>query len=334
MTLARSMLLVLIASATAFAQSPAAESLFRDGRTLLAQGKLQEACDKFAASETIEPSVGTLLNLGDCRERLGRLATAWAAFRKAEALARASGKDDRREAEARRRAGLLEPRLPTLTIQSAHQPAPIVIERNGEKIEPGVLGTAVPVDPGSYRITAEAPGYKPYWIAISLHAESKREITIPPLEPDEPVVVPPPARTVDIAPNTAPPPRTAPPRSIVTTDVPEPSMWTTSRQVSVAAIAAGALAIGGGAYFGLHSQDLENRSDKLCPTATCADPQGLQLNQDAKTNATRANILYALGGAALTTGLVLWFVGGPDEHPVLSPDVSFTSVGATVSGVF
>ena len=328
MTLARPAFLILLCSVTAFAQSPAAESLFRDGRALLKQGKLQAACDKFESSELVEPSVGTLLNLGDCRERLGRLATAWAAFRKAEALARASGKDDRREAEARRRADRLEPQLPTLTIQTAKQPAQITIKRNGERVEPGVLATAVPVDPGTYRITAEAPGYKPYQLDITLQIRGKRQITIPALQPDEPLAKD--APIFDVAPRAAPLPRTVAP----TPDPPHEGMWTTTREVSVAALAAGALALGGGAYFGLHSQDLENRSDKLCPTQTCADPQGLKLNDDAQTSATRANVLYALGGAALTTGVVLWFIGSPDEHPVLSPDLSTTSVGASVSGRF
>ena len=64
----------------------AAEALFREGRALIKHGKLAAGCDKLEASEKLESSVGTLLNLGDCRERLGKPATAWAAFRKAEAI--------------------------------------------------------------------------------------------------------------------------------------------------------------------------------------------------------------------------------------------------------
>src|SRR4051812_35345515 len=70
------------------AQSAEAEVLFRDGRTLIRRGKLAQGCDKLDASERLESSVGTLLNLGDCREKLGKFASAWAAFRKAEAMAK------------------------------------------------------------------------------------------------------------------------------------------------------------------------------------------------------------------------------------------------------
>src|ERR1044071_9787666 len=61
------------AAPLARAQSAEAEALFRDGRALIKAGKLASGCDRLAASERLESSVGTLLNLGDCREKLGKL---------------------------------------------------------------------------------------------------------------------------------------------------------------------------------------------------------------------------------------------------------------------
>src|SRR5689334_14611288 len=89
--------------------NPEAEKLFRDGRALIKQGKLAQACEAFAASNKLEPSVGTLLNLGDCRAKLGQTATAWASFVEAGRLAKKQ--NDRRQAEADRRTAELEPRL-------------------------------------------------------------------------------------------------------------------------------------------------------------------------------------------------------------------------------
>ena len=66
---------ILASVSLASAQSAEAEVLFRDGKKLLKAGKLAAGCDKIEASERLESSVGTLLNLGDCRERLGRLAS-------------------------------------------------------------------------------------------------------------------------------------------------------------------------------------------------------------------------------------------------------------------
>src|SRR4051812_29728499 len=52
-----------------------AEAMFREGRTLLAAGKIAEACAAFEASHKLEPAMSTLMNLAACRERNGQLAT-------------------------------------------------------------------------------------------------------------------------------------------------------------------------------------------------------------------------------------------------------------------
>jgi len=108
---------LVIQAPAALAQNAGAEALFRDGRTLIKQGRLQEGCDKLEASEKLEASVGTLLNLGDCLEKLGKPASAWAAFREAESLAKRTGNDQKRQQEAKRRALKLEPDLANLTVQ-------------------------------------------------------------------------------------------------------------------------------------------------------------------------------------------------------------------------
>jgi len=75
---------LIIASPTpARAQSAEAEVLFREGKRLMKEGKLAEACDKLEASDRLESSIGTLLNLADCREKNKQLVSAWLAFHKA-----------------------------------------------------------------------------------------------------------------------------------------------------------------------------------------------------------------------------------------------------------
>ena len=65
----------------AFAQSgsnkAAAEALFSEGRSLASAGKCDEAIPKFQASQKLDPGIGTLLNLADCYEKVGRTASAW-----------------------------------------------------------------------------------------------------------------------------------------------------------------------------------------------------------------------------------------------------------------
>ena len=319
--------------ATAHAQSAEAEALFRDGRNLIKRGKLAAGCDKLAASERLESSVGTLLNLGDCREKLGKLASAWAAFRKAEAMARRAGGDDKRQAEAARRAAQLEPRLSNLVVEVPARVDGLVVRREGEIVDAAQWSTPLPIDPGSYTIVAEAPGYLAWRTTVTVAGGAKRQVvTVPGLEraPAPPPPAAPPAEPA--APETAPPATALVGGSVQPVVIVRPT-WSPMRKVSLAVGLAGAGAIGTGIYFGWKSKDLQDRADQRCPTAVCADPEGLRLNDRARTNALTANILYVAGGATLATALVLWLVGAPDET-VLTPMAGDHQLGVTLTGSF
>ncbi|HZJ67168.1 MAG TPA: hypothetical protein VFD36_26860 [Kofleriaceae bacterium] len=327
MTLADRVRIVAAIAATAFvfpqstahAQSPEAEVLFRDGRDLIKHGKLAAGCDKLAASERLESSIGTLLNLGDCREKLGKLASAWAAFRKAEAMAKRSGKDDKRQAEAGRRAAQLEPKLSNLVIEVEGGAAGMVVRRDGEVIDQAAWNTPMPVDPGTYTIVAEAPGFVAWSAQVTVPAGAQRQVfTVPALE-RVPVAAPP----AESEP--APGPRLVPIR--------RPGTWSTARRFAVAAGVLGAGAVGTGIYFGWRASDLQDRADRRCPLSVCDDAEGLRLNDQARTSALTANILYIAGGATLATAVVLWVVGAPAEIVVV-PAAGDHQVGVSMTGRF
>jgi len=327
MTLADRVRIVAAIAATAFvfpqstahAQSPEAEVLFRDGRDLIKHGKLAAGCDKLAASERLESSIGTLLNLGDCREKLGKLASAWAAFRKAEAMAKRSGKDDKRQAEAGRRAAQLEPKLSNLVIEVEGGVAGMVVRRDGEVIDQAAWNTPMPVDPGTYTIVAEAPGFVAWSAQVTVPAGAQRQVfTVPALE-RVPVAAPP----AESEP--APGPRLVPIR--------RPGTWSTARRFAVAAGVLGAGAVGTGIYFGWRASDLRDRADRRCPLLVCDDAEGLRLNDQARTSALTANILYIAGGATLATAVVLWVVGAPAEIVVV-PAAGDHQVGVSMTGRF
>src|SRR5262245_14317965 len=72
-----------------------AEMLYRQGRQLMADGKVSEACPKFAESYRLDAATGTLLNLAACHEAEHKLATAWLEYSEAVTLARRDKRDDR-----------------------------------------------------------------------------------------------------------------------------------------------------------------------------------------------------------------------------------------------
>src|SRR5688500_1084042 len=81
-----------VEGAAAQSASAEAEQLFRDGKRLMKEGKYDEACVAFEASQKADPATSTLLNIADCYEKAGRIASAWGAFLEAERETR--GKDD------------------------------------------------------------------------------------------------------------------------------------------------------------------------------------------------------------------------------------------------
>lgn len=145
---------------------PVAEAAFREGKRLMDLGKYAEACPKLEESQRLDPGTGTLLNLGDCYEKLGRTASAWNAFVSAAAASERAGQTGR-AGEARRRAQKLEPNLSKVTIQVPPN-APIGHQiRIDGNIATSLAGTAIPVDPGPHTISASAPRHRDWSTTIT-----------------------------------------------------------------------------------------------------------------------------------------------------------------------
>ena len=74
----RSMLALLVCAGVASAQdnTKAADAAFKQGRELYKQNKYAEACEQFEKSQALDPANGTLFNIAQCSEKIGKLALA------------------------------------------------------------------------------------------------------------------------------------------------------------------------------------------------------------------------------------------------------------------
>src|SRR4051812_39786672 len=159
----------------------AAEALFGEGRALMAKSQFSEACPKFEASEQLDPGLGTLLNLADCYEKLGKTASAWAEYREAIPLARGAGSKVR-ENLAIERAKALESRLSMITIRAlggAEDSAALEIRRDGVPVQAAKFGSPIPVDPGPHTIEATAPGKQKWSSTVQLNEAQQLSIEVP-----------------------------------------------------------------------------------------------------------------------------------------------------------
>ena len=193
---ARSWFVVMLALAAgaprAQAQSASAqaEALFRRGRQLVAQGKLDEACGAFESSQKLDPAVTTLLNLADCRETNQQLATAWGLFGDANRLARTTS-NDKLARIASSHVQKLAPRLSklTITVAAERNVAGLEVLRGSEVVDPASWNHALPIDGGSYVITARAPGRTTWTATRSIKVEGDLVVVdIPRLAESAPAV--------------------------------------------------------------------------------------------------------------------------------------------------
>ena len=171
---------ILLYSASAVADDAAkrAVALFEEGRSLAAQGKDAEACDRFVQSFELEPALGTELNLADCLQRQGYLRRAWGYYDHVARVAKREG-DVLRAKFARERAEALVPQLATLVISLADPEVAVTV--NEREIAGEGATRRELVDPGEIEVAASAPGRKKFSTKLTVTKGKSAEVSVPAL---------------------------------------------------------------------------------------------------------------------------------------------------------
>lgn len=277
-----------------FAQVPTsstrADQLFRHARVMLAERNYVDACPLLEQSHKLEPALGTLLNLADCFENLGRPAAAQRAFLQAAEWASRT-KETKRQEVALQRAQALDAKVATVVVMLDKPPA-------GAKVELRALdGTILesPLEPGQYVAVASAPGFFP------------REQSFEVAQPPAPVALTVPALEPIISPV-----RAAGPEVVVVSPAPVPPP--SSRVKSSGRKTAGVVTLVAGGVMGLSSLvglvwsgDVLARVKRQQPGGPDAANPTVTRSQFARAQAfNAASIAGAIGGGlALATGITL-----------------------------
>lgn len=274
---------VLAASHPAHAQDTniaVAETLFREGRALMAAGNFATACPKFEESNRVDPKLGTLLNLALCHEKSGRTASAWAEYAEAASLAARAGQPNR-EKVAREHAAALEPSLSHVIID-ADPKSDAVVALDDQPIGPAAYRSPIPIDPGAHVLRATAPGATPFEQSFRVAQGA-------------------PVATLKV-PALAPAPAAAP----VSTEAPPPAEGHRGglRKGGFIAGGAGLVLVGLGSYFGVRAFSDKNTAENECGATFCT-PAGNSATSSMKTDETLSTVGVIAGLAAVGSGAYL-----------------------------
>lgn len=152
----------------------------REAETLLAAGKVDEACAKYDESARLDRRGGSVLDLALCREKQGRLGSAYVLFEEAEKKSLEEKRNDR-VTTARQKKNVLFARVPRLTVNvsGASDGQTVVV---GAVIVPTAeWGKPYPVDPGDHDVISSAPSKAEHKSRVSMGLGQRKAITIPAL---------------------------------------------------------------------------------------------------------------------------------------------------------
>ncbi len=295
-----------------------AEALFDQAVTLLKKGANAEACPKLVESQRLDPAPGTLLYLGDCYEKVGKLASAWATFREAAASAHAANQPQREEL-ARKRAALVEQALPYLFVSGAEKSGAVEVRLDDSPLRKALWEGDVPVDPGEHVLVAEAPGYETWKTTFVVAKGQHTKIVVPALSKQA-------GHPTSVQPVEPPRPREPSVRPVVSRSE---RPWQKPTALVLGGV--GLVAVGLGSFFGVRAFSQWSDAESQCPNDRCMGT-GRQSGSDASTSATVSTVSFVAGAVLLAGGATLYFSAPKARNASLK--VGLAGSAAVVEGRF
>lgn len=302
----------LSTSADADSDEQRAVVLFDKGRKLARDGRCAEAVPVLLESLRYAEGVGPLLNLGNCFETLGKIASAHRYFVKAEQVAAARDDTKRRE-EASQRARSIEKDVSMLII---HVPAWVrtastAVRVDGELVAKDQWEKPMPIDPGPHEVEVSSPPSPKQAESVTVPGKGARTEWTATTADRSPASISPPSNALHAPVASVEPtkePRAASPR---------PPASSSQQSVGLVAGGVGIVGLATSAVFGVLALNAHASVVDQCPTyPTCPASNRAALdteNHDASTYGTISTIGVVVGALLLAGGSVLFFTA-PRQH--------------------
>lgn len=142
----------------------AARAAFIEGVELQDKGDCQNAMQRFETAQRLYDAPTHLLHLAECQAATGKLVEAHETYNTLDKMKLPPDAPDafkKAQTSARAELGTLKPRIPTLKIETVPAVGSLrnlTIQSNGVRYPNELVGIARPINPGKYRIVANANG--------------------------------------------------------------------------------------------------------------------------------------------------------------------------------
>jgi tetratricopeptide (TPR) repeat protein len=307
-----------------------AKGHYASGKSYYQQGRYRDAIREFKAALRLSEKPGLYYNIALCWERLGNLQKAIEYRRKyLKALPNASDAQ-----QVKLQIASLKERLRATSVVLKGGPAGAEVRLDGKSMGKLPLKEPISVRPGSHKIVVTKPGYERFKSVVGVSAGQSLEVQVE-MEKKE-RALPPPRRPV-ARPRKPPRPR---PEGLSTKGKPEPPPKEKKRKRlwTWVSLGVGAGILAGGVVAGALASHWVDEANKSLDRG---DMTGYDDNESqAKAAAITADISYALGGALVVTGVVLYFLEDrSSEEPaakarIITPYADGTSIGIAAGGTF
>lgn len=286
--------LSLVASipSRALAQQPSAadletaRDLNRQGKDLRAQGRLQEALEKFRAAHDLGRTPVTGIELARTHVLLNQLVEArevCLGIARMQVAADETERSASARAEAGKLADELRPRIPSVLVRVSGVPQgkAAIVTIDTHALPAAAIGQPSKVNPGAHEIVAKVEGGPETRVTVDVKEGETREVLMVVKAPPEAPAA------VEHGGATWPPPPAPPPRS----------------KLAIIGFSVAGVGLAVGATSGLIASSKKSNLDSLCTAQKKCGPDAYDDLDSARTWATVSTIAWALGGVGLALGV-------------------------------